>query len=124
MKTIAQSAKKEIENAASEAVRVIAHAAEEATRTLAAAAGEALKVSNTKNETNAGDHDLIVELKVRMEDLKNAIRELSDGMAIQVKDHEMRLRALEQNRWTIAGSVAVIVMLIGFAVAYGLKLIH
>lgn len=126
MKRAASNAKANIENAASEAVKVIAHAAEEATKTLANAATEALKVTNAN--ANAGDHDLLTEFraetKVRMEDLKNAIQQLTDGIAITLKDHETRLRSLEQNRWLIAGGIAVLVVLIGYGVGFALKIIH
>lgn len=71
----------------------------------------------------SGDHDLIVELKVRMEDLRSAIKELTDGTSLQLRDHETRLRVVEQNMWMKAGVASVIVMLLGFAVAFVLKLI-
>lgn len=148
MTRTASTAKTDIENAAREAVRVIATATESAAKIIANAASEATKVvANNATEAakvvatvSGGDHDLLVELRTDMRAVKETLQTISEkedthltkaDFAEFVKandivhnDHENRIRLLEQNRWVIAGGISVIVMLIGFAVAYALKLIH
>jgi hypothetical protein len=84
-----------VENAASEALRTIATAATEATKVVASAAAEAAKVINAKG---AIDHDLLIELKTRMESLKDDIKDLKDGTTVKIADHETRLFALESSK--------------------------
>jgi N12 class adenine-specific DNA methylase len=85
----------DVNNAATEALRTIAIAAAEATKVVASAAAEAAKVINAKG---AIDHDLLIELKTRMESLKDDIRDLKDGTTVKISDHETRLFALESSR--------------------------
>lgn len=107
----------EINNAASEAVRVIsdaagkatsaiADAALSATKLLAVNAAEAAKVTNAKG---ADDHDLLVELKVKMEGLKSDISEIKDGTSIKIADHELRINSLETSntRQTVMLSIGI-----------------
>ena len=85
-----------IQNAASEAVRVIAQAATDSTIKLANAAEAAAKVVTTAaaeqvkvvDVKNAGDHDLLVVLNTKMEDIKISVRELSlkDGLYVLKDD--------------------------------------
>jgi hypothetical protein len=82
----------DINIAASEALQTIATAATEATKVVATAAAEASKVINAKG---AIDHDLLIELKTRMESLKDDIKDLKDGTTVKIADHETRLFALE-----------------------------
>jgi hypothetical protein len=86
---------KSIANAADDAVKVIAHAADEASKVIACAAAEALKVSNIIRDT---DHDLLIELKTRMEGLRNDIKDLNDGTTLKIENHEVRLGKLETAR--------------------------
>jgi hypothetical protein len=79
----------------SEAIKVIANAASEAAKVIANSAAEAVKTINIKSNT---DHDLLTELKVRMEGLKSDIKDLKDGTSTKINDHEIRLTALESSK--------------------------
>ena len=83
MEPIIEQAKKDIANAASEAVKVIAGAASEAAHVVANAASEAVNVS--KKQTSS-DHDLLIELKTRMEWLKTDIQWIKDGTADKIQE--------------------------------------
>jgi len=72
--------------AAAEATKTIAQAALEASKVVAQATAEAVKVREIKG---ADDHDLLIELKTRMEDLKIAIKELTDGTARRIDNLEL-----------------------------------
>lgn len=67
--------------AAADAIKVISQAAETATRTVAIAAAEAVKVANISSGV---DHDLIVELKTKIEGIKDDIRDLKDGTSARI----------------------------------------
>lgn len=88
-------AQTKIEHSASEAIRVVADAASKATQVVADAAVEAAKVINAKF---LNDHDLLIELKTKMEGIKDDIRALTDGVSKQINDHEVRLNNLETER--------------------------
>jgi len=75
----------DIESAAAEAVRVISAAAAEAARVVANAASEAVKVANVKGSE---DHDLLIEMRTRLERLSEDIRELKDGTSKRIQDLE------------------------------------
>jgi hypothetical protein len=87
--------KEEIEHSANNAVKIIAQAAAEATKVIAEAAAVSVKVLAVKNEY---DHDLLIELKTRMEGLKVDIRDLNEGTSIKITDHEKRLFDLEKTK--------------------------
>lgn len=104
--------KSTIERAASEALRVItaaaadnvktiALAAESAATVLANAAAEAVKVNSTRG---VEDHDLLIELKVRMDGLRTDIKEIKTGTTANIDDHERRICDLELTRSAMAGS--------------------
>jgi hypothetical protein len=83
-----EDAVKAISSAASEAVKAIASAAGEARSVLANNAAEAAKVLAVKNLDGNSDHDLLVELKTKMDDLKEDIRDLKDNTSIRIKTLE------------------------------------
>lgn len=93
--TSAQETKHEIAIAASDAAKAIATAAADATKVIALATAEAVKVSATKS---AGDHDLLIELRTRMEGIKNDVNEIKTGTATQINDHEIRIFSLERGK--------------------------
>ena len=105
------NSKNKVESAAGEALRVIATAATEATRVVAHAAAEAVKVLDAKG---AIDHDLLIELKTRMEALKDDIKDLKDGTNVRIEDHEVRITSLEnaRTRTTILVSLGVGLLII------------
>jgi hypothetical protein len=74
-----------IEQAANEAVRVIAQAAEAAARVVANAAAESVKVANIKS---ADDHDLLIELKTKLDGLKADIKDIKDGTSRRIDNME------------------------------------
>lgn len=88
-------AKMDIEHAAAQAVSVISAAAGEAAKVVADAAAVSVKVINAKN---ADDHDLLIELKTRMESLRNDIKDIKDGTSLQIADHEKRIFSIESSK--------------------------
>jgi vacuolar-type H+-ATPase subunit H len=84
----AQQAVKVIADASSVAAKKIADAAEEAHKVVADAAATSVKVLHLKS---ADDHDLLIELKTRMEGLKDDIKDIKDGTTKRIAD-------LEQNK--------------------------
>lgn len=82
----------QIEKAAAEAVKVIANAAEQAAHVIASAAAEAVKVANV--QTNL-DHDLLIRLGEKMENLKDAIAELKSGTSDKISSLETRMKLTE-----------------------------
>lgn len=102
------SPKVEIENAASEAVQTLAHAAQTAvqtisdaasaaTKVIAASASDAAKLTAVDGSKNSADHDLLVEMKTKMEGLKEDIRLLRSEQVEKVTGHETRLNSLENS---------------------------
>ena len=87
-----EQAKKDIDKAAAEAVRVIASAASEASHVIANAAAEAAKVASLQSSS---DHDILIELKTKMVDLKSDIKDIKDGTSDRLARCESRLSALE-----------------------------
>ena len=79
--------KLDLECATSDAIHSLAKAAEDAKAVVAAAAAEALKVTATRG---AGDHDLLIELRTMMSGVKADIKELKDGTANKIEDHEKK----------------------------------
>ena len=50
------------------------------------------------------DHDLLIELRAEMRAVRADIKELKDGMALTIKDHETRIRYLEETITTTEAS--------------------
>ena len=46
-------------------------------------------------EGQQNDHDLIIRLDTKIDDLKVDIKELKDGTAMKIEDHETRLKLIE-----------------------------
>ena len=86
----------DIEHAASEAVKVIAQAAAAASQSVAEAASNAAKVVadaaavsvKVLNLKSADDHDLLIELKTRMENLKDDIKDIKDKTTQRIQNLE------------------------------------
>jgi hypothetical protein len=51
------------------------------------------------------DHDLLIELRTEMQGVRRDIKELTDGTAGKLSDHETRLRFIEKYVW---GAIAII----------------
>ena len=139
-------AKHEIAQAAEDAVKTIAVAAEQAAKVIAAAAAAAASKDTAKTD---GDHDNIVKLLVKMEDLKADIKELNDGTTTRIThleneklsikdsypvlykkgvdqiciDFELRIRNIESNQWKWIGGISVLVTVITIGVGIILKVI-
>lgn len=90
-----QKHKEDIKDAASGAVKIIAEAASQAAKVVAEAAAVSVKVLSVKN---ADDHDLLIELKTRMEGLKDDIKDMRDGVSLRLEDHEKRISAVEKTK--------------------------
>ena len=76
---------KPLEQAVQEAKHVIAEAAGEATRVIAQAAQAAQIV---QSKISSEDHDLLIELKTKMIDLKADIRDIKDGVSVKIDNIE------------------------------------
>lgn len=97
----AHDALRVITNAASDNVKVIAAAAETATKVLATAAAEAVKVQIARSSE---DHDLLTELKVRMDGLKADILDIKTSVTTHTDSNTQRICDLELTRSALAGS--------------------
>lgn len=106
MENTLEQTKREIAQAASEAVKVIAKAASETAKVVAEAAAVSVKVFDVKN---ASDHDLLIELKTRMEGLKEDVKEVNNGVSKGFANHEIRINKLEtkDTRATILISLGI-----------------
>lgn len=60
------------------------------------------------------DHDLLIELRTEMQGVRRDIKELTDGTAGKLADHELRIRFIEKYVWGAVGIIGLI-NLIGFA---------
>lgn len=101
VKVIAESAEKaagNIATAAESATKLLASSAQSATKLLASNATEALRVSNTKHDD---DHDILVVLKSKMDDLKSDIKDLKDNTT-------KRVDTLESTKLNTQDSYAVL----------------
>lgn len=72
-------------DASNKQLQLIADAALNATKLLATQTAEATKV---RNEKGADDHDKIIEVLVKMDELKTDIKELSDGTTTRITNLE------------------------------------
>jgi hypothetical protein len=54
------------------------------------------------------DHDLLIELRTEVKGMREDMRGQALSTAATVKDHENRIRALEQGFWKSIGALAVI----------------
>ena len=50
----------------------------------------------SENPESTADHDLLIELRTEMRAVRGDIKELKDGIAVTIKDHETRIRTLEE----------------------------
>ena len=96
--------KSTITESTAEAVKVIAQAAQEAKQVIADSAANAVRVNSVQKNN---DHDILIELKTRMEGLKNDIRDLTDGTATKIANHETRINVLELAINTISTKLVV-----------------
>jgi hypothetical protein len=94
------------QNPVEEAKQEIANAARIAIQTISDATNQATKVSNSGVSK---DHDLMIKLEVKMDGIKDDIRELKDGTKSQLNDHEIRLNSLEtkNTRTTVLLSIVI-----------------
>jgi pyruvate-formate lyase-activating enzyme len=97
-----------IADAANLAVVTISTAAAEATKVVASAAASAAHLLETRGSL---DHDLLIELKTRIEGIKADIKDLKDGTSTQINDHENRLNTLESAKSKQAIMITVIIAL-------------
>lgn len=107
-------AKEDIRMAAAEAVKVIAKAANEASQVVAKAAQVSVGVLDLKS---AVDHDLLIELKTRMDGLKDDIKDLKDGTSMQIQDHEKRIFDLETSKSKQGVFITIGIVIIGFLIS-------
>lgn len=67
-------------------------------------------------ETNYSreDRDLLIELRTEMLGMRLDIKELKEGTATKLADHETRLRFIERYMWLAIGALGVIQFIIGY----------
>lgn len=63
---------------------------------------------NPQDFTSLTDHDLLITLISEVKALRDDLKRTSDSSKSITDDHEIRLRGLEQTRWTAAGAAAII----------------
>lgn len=68
------------------------------------------------------DHDLLIELRVLLTEMRRDMRDMKDGIGTTLADHEKRLRALEDARTADAGRNGALSW-IGTAVYGGIAII-
>lgn len=90
----AADAVKLINKAAEQAATVIANAAQSASKLVAS---NAIDASRVLVNTNGNDHDLLVELKVRIEGVREDIKNLANGT-------ERRIESLEKEKLNVSDS--------------------
>ena len=56
------------------------------------------RVEKTSIEMRSIDHDLLIELKTRMEAIRDDIKDLKDGTTVKIADHENRIFSLETSK--------------------------
>jgi hypothetical protein len=64
------------------------------------------------------DHDLLLVIHEQVKNLRADIKIMQDGTALNIKDHETRIRRLELWGAMIAGGLAVIEAILGFYIAW------
>jgi hypothetical protein len=102
------SEQSKLADAANLAVATIAAAAAEATKVIARAASEASSLVTQKSSL---DHDLLIELRTRMDNLREDIKTLSDGTTVKIAEHESRISTIEGKGSKQAVLITVIIAL-------------
>lgn len=64
------------------------------------------------------DHDLLIELRTKIEGISQDIRDIKDGTKNTLDDHETRIRTLEGYRTTLAGGLALAQVVMGIILWY------
>lgn len=75
----------------------ISYALSEAVDTISQAAKDAVKtITDAAAVKDSSDHDLLIELKTKMDGIKADIKDLGDGTSKTIADHETRIRTVEK----------------------------
>jgi len=67
------------------------------------------------------DHDLLIELKTKMDSVLSTLESIQQVFIKKQDDHEERLRSLEKTRWTWGGMITAISTGIGYLLNHILK---
>ena len=65
---------------------------------------------------NEKDHDLLVEINVRMAEVVRELKEMKDNFAVKQTDHELRIRRIEQFGAMAIGALALAQVILKFLV--------
>lgn len=68
----------------------------------------------TSDTHKMNDHDLLITMHEQIKNIRLDIRDLKDGTAAKIEDHEARLRVLEKFKENWTGRNAVVAVLIMF----------
>lgn len=60
------------------------------------------------------DHDLLIQLGEQIKQVRTDIKDLSDGTASKVSDHESRIRRIEMWGFMAIGALAFIELILGY----------
>ncbi len=77
-------------------------------------------MTNMENDNirRRDDHDLLIELKSKIEQVSVDVKDLKDGLNTKVSDHETRIRSLESKISNYAGSLVALQFVIGIVLWY------
>ena len=53
------------------------------------------------NDMNQSDHDILIEVKTRLNELIRDVKEMKDGTQAKIEDHEHRIQYLEKYKGAI-----------------------
>lgn len=70
------------------------------------------------NSENTSDHDLLIDLRAQVRELRDDIKRMNDGGNRVIADHETRIRLLEKYVWLAVGALYFINAAIGIYLLY------
>ena len=65
---------------------------------------------------NLDDHNLLIEINVRLSDVIRELKEMKDNFAVKQADHELRIRRIEQLGAMAIGALALAQIVLKFLV--------
>lgn len=75
-----------------------------------------------QTEQQMKDHDTLIRIETRVEDLIKSVESIKSGTAVQIADHEKRIKALEMSRSNQKISMAIYIGIGAFLA--GLMIYH
>jgi hypothetical protein len=76
---------------------------------------------------NISDHDILIELRTEVKELRSDVTEIKDTTKLTLSDHESRIRTLESKQQSFFGGLKAIhiflILIIGLITAIGTYLL-